>query len=81
MTPQLTVAMPSVVVAEILSAVFYSALPTLPVGGDDSLKFSFEATSGVGEVSGDGRSSESTPLVMLPQWLAKVASPFRFPAS
>lgn len=50
------------IMAEISSTVSLSALATLPVGEEDSLKFSFEAVSGVGELSGNGPSSESFPI-------------------
>lgn len=53
---------PSVVVAKIPAAVLPSTPATLPVKGEDSLKFSFEAASDVGEGSGDGPSLESMPI-------------------
>lgn len=61
-TSQVAVAMPSVIMAKIPSTASLPALVTLPNSREDSLKFSFEATSGVEEASGDGFPSESTPV-------------------
>lgn len=52
----------SVIAAEIPSTVPLPAPATLLVGKEDSLKFSFEVKSSIGEASSDGPSLESTSI-------------------
>lgn len=61
-TFQLVVTTPSMIVAKIPSTISLPTPATLPVGGEDSLKFSFEATSGTGEASSNGSPSKATPV-------------------
>lgn len=58
---QLTIVTPSVIVVAILSTT-PPAPATLPVGGEDSLKFSCEGASSIGGSSSDGSPFESTPF-------------------
>lgn len=59
---QSAMTLPSVIMVEIPSTVSLPTPTTLPVGREDSLKFSFEVTSGVWKASGDAFPLESTPM-------------------
>lgn len=71
----------SVVETENLAATLPLTPTSLPIGAEDSLRFSFEIASGVRGDSGDGSSSSSAPVSHAPKVANESPTSTRIPSS